>query len=239
MWLVVSWAPAVAKWQTSICSSPSPREWQIFFFFFNNFIFGCFGSSLLHRLFSSCGKRGLLSDGYAWAPYFGASLVTGHGIYSMQASAVVVPGLLSTGSAVVVQGLSCSPACGTDQGPYPCILHQQTHSLPLSHQGSPEDDNSWRNLIDSLNLQLASPAKLCWFFSLPAYYTFSLHHGFSGPWVEDESEWSRRSSHCPMSMTTTGMEDKVQSCWDFPGGPKAKTLCSQCRESRLDPWSGN
>ena len=73
-----------------------------------------------------------------------ASLVAGHGIYSMQASAVVAPGLLSTGSAVAVQGLSCSPACGIlpDQGLYPCILHQQTHSLPLSHQGSPEDDNS-------------------------------------------------------------------------------------------------
>ena len=119
-----------------------------------------------------------------------ASLVAGHGIYSMQASAVVAPGLLSTGSAVAVQGLSCSPACGIlpDQGLYPCILHQQTHSLPLSHQGSPEDDNSWRNFIESLNLQLTSPAKLCWLFSLPAYYTLSLHHGFSGPWVEDESE---------------------------------------------------
>ena len=26
---------------------------------------------------------------------------------------------------------------------------------------------------------------------------------------------------------------------DFPGGPVAKTLCSQCRGLRLDPWSGN
>ena len=37
------------------------------FFFFNNFIylfiiFGCIGSLLLHRFFSSCGERGLLSS---------------------------------------------------------------------------------------------------------------------------------------------------------------------------------
>ena len=28
-------------------------------------------------------------------------------------------------------------------------------------------------------------------------------------------------------------------CWDFPGGPVAKPLCSQCRGHGLDPWSGN
>ena len=26
---------------------------------------------------------------------------------------------------------------------------------------------------------------------------------------------------------------------DFPGGPVAKTLCSQCRGPRFDPWLGN
>ena len=26
---------------------------------------------------------------------------------------------------------------------------------------------------------------------------------------------------------------------DFPGGPVAKILCSQCRGPRFDPWSGN
>ena len=26
--------------------------------------------------------------------------------------------------------------------------------------------------------------------------------------------------------------------WDFPGGPVAETLCSQCREHRSDPCSG-
>ena len=27
--------------------------------------------------------------------------------------------------------------------------------------------------------------------------------------------------------------------WDFPGGPAVKTLCSQCRGPRFNPWSGN
>ena len=26
---------------------------------------------------------------------------------------------------------------------------------------------------------------------------------------------------------------------DFPGGPVAKTPCSQCKGPELDPWSGN
>ena len=28
-------------------------------------------------------------------------------------------------------------------------------------------------------------------------------------------------------------------CQDFPGGPVAKTPCSQCRGDGFDPWSGN
>lgn len=31
----------------------------------------------------------------------------------------------------------------------------------------------------------------------------------------------------------------VFSWRDVPGGPVAKTLCSQCRASRFDHWSGN
>ena len=27
--------------------------------------------------------------------------------------------------------------------------------------------------------------------------------------------------------------------WNFPGGPVARTLCSQCSGPGLDPWSGN
>ena len=32
---------------------------------------------------------------------------------------------------------------------------------------------------------------------------------------------------------------KTISFWDFPGGPVAKTPCSQCKGARFDTWSGN
>ena len=34
-------------------------------------------------------------------------------------------------------------------------------------------------------------------------------------------------------------EEKVGMWGDFPGGPVAKTLSSQCRRPELDPWTGN
>ena len=32
---------------------------------------------------------------------------------------------------------------------------------------------------------------------------------------------------------------KIKDIRDFPSGPVAKTPCSQYREPRFDPWSGN
>ena len=32
---------------------------------------------------------------------------------------------------------------------------------------------------------------------------------------------------------------EIKLRWDFPGDPVAKTLCSQCREPRFNPWSRN
>ena len=54
------------------------------------------------------------------------------------ASVVAVCELSSTGSIVVVRGLSCSTVCGIfpDQGSNLSLLHGQADSLPLSHQGS-------------------------------------------------------------------------------------------------------
>ena len=51
---------------------------------------------------------------------------------------VVAPRLQSTGSVVVVHGLSCSTACGIflDQELNLCLLHWQADSSPLSHQGN-------------------------------------------------------------------------------------------------------
>ena len=54
-------------------------------------------------------------------------------------SVVAVLELWSTGSVVMVLGLSCSAACGIflDQRSNSCPLHWQADSLPPSHQGSP------------------------------------------------------------------------------------------------------
>ena len=35
---------------------------------------------------------------------------------------------------------------------------------------------------------------------------------------------------------TSGLKREVR---DFPGGPVGKTLHSQCRRPKFDPWSGN
>ena len=110
--------------------------------FFKRFIyllsFGCSGSFLLSGLFSSCREWGLLSSSGAWASHCCSvscfrARAPGH-----IGSAVVPPKLQSTGSVVVVDGLSCATACGLfpDQGLNPCLLHWHVGSLPLSHQGS-------------------------------------------------------------------------------------------------------
>ena len=77
-----------------------------------------------------------------WCPGFSCcgSQAPGHAGSSSVACGLMVVALRlwSTGS-TVVHRLSCSVACGTvpDQGSNPRLLHWQTDSLPLTHQGSP------------------------------------------------------------------------------------------------------
>ena len=82
------------------------------------------------RGYSSCG---------AWASHCSGFSCCAARTLGSRASAAVAPRLQSTGSAVAVQGLSCSVACGIlpVQGSITCLLHWQADSLPLSHQGSP------------------------------------------------------------------------------------------------------
>ena len=46
-----------------------------------------------------------------------------------------------------------------------------------------------------------------------------------------------------MNLENIMLNEKSQlkrtTYWDFPGGPVSKTLCSQCRGPKFDPWSGN
>ena len=111
-----------------------------FLFCFLKLIFGCAGSSLLHRLLCSCGERGLLFIALHELLTEVAPFGVEHRLQGPWASAVAAPGLESTGSAVETHGLSCSSACGIfmDQGSNLCLLHWQADSSPLKYQGSPE-----------------------------------------------------------------------------------------------------
>ena len=65
----------------------------------STFFFGCAGSSLLCRLFSSCSEQGLLSSCGAWASHCGeASTVAEHRLQGVWASAVLVHGLSNCSS---------------------------------------------------------------------------------------------------------------------------------------------
>ena len=92
-------------------------SWEGFFFLvIYSFIFSCAGSSLLCRLFSSYGERGLLSSRSAQASHCMVSLFAEHKLKGVGTSVVVVHGLGSCGSQltssiVVTHGLSCSLSC--------------------------------------------------------------------------------------------------------------------------------
>ena len=109
--------------RSELCPSNSIH---IFFKINCLFIFGCAGSSFLHRLSlvvvsgSYCGELQCLGFSLPW-PLFSA------------------PRLYSTGSAVVACGFSSPMACGIlpDQGLNTYALHWQTNFKPPNHQRSP------------------------------------------------------------------------------------------------------
>ena len=111
----------------------------MFNFFKSNFYFLLAGSSLLHGLFSSCGDQRVTSSCRHEALIAVASLAVEHRLYGAQVSVGVAPGLWSTGSLVVVHGLSGSVVCGIflDHGLNPRLLHCQVESSPLNHRESP------------------------------------------------------------------------------------------------------
>ena len=145
-----------------------PVKWALlkkYFKLINSFIYGCAGSLLLHRPLSSCDEWGLPSSCGARASYCD--------VFSCcQARALGCVGFSScgswesesTGSTVVVHGLSCSMACRIfpDQGWNLCLLHWQAGSSPLSHQGSLK----WA-LFAYLFLSLKLQTLRCPIFSVP------------------------------------------------------------------------
>ena len=115
---------------------------KLFFFFLILFkflfVFGCVGSSLLLGLFSSYCEWGLLFFAVCSFSLRWLLLLWTRALGSV-GSVAAAPGLQSTGSVVMGNGLSCSLVCGIflDQESNLCFLYWQADSLPLSHQGSP------------------------------------------------------------------------------------------------------
>ena len=99
----------------------------LFFFFFNFFIFGCVGSSLLRVGFLRFRWLGATLRCSAWASHCGGFSCCGAWALRTWASVVAACRLYSAGSVVMAHGLSWSAACGIflDQGSNPCPLHWQ------------------------------------------------------------------------------------------------------------------
>ena len=83
------------------------------------------------QAFSSCGERGATLHFGAWASRCSGFSCCGALALGIRASVVVARGLHSTGSLVVVHGVSCSAARGIfpNQGSNPCPLHWQADSF--------------------------------------------------------------------------------------------------------------
>ena len=110
------------------------------------FIFGCTGFLLLHSDFPQLWWAGTTLHCCTQAPHCSRFSCCGAQALGSQASVVATHGFTScrsgfqsTGSVFVLQGFSCSIACGIfpDQGLNPCPLHWQVDAYPLHHQGSP------------------------------------------------------------------------------------------------------
>ena len=85
-------------------------------------------------------KKIIHSSIYLFVPVLGLCLVAVCGFLIVVVSLVAECELCGERASIVVShGISCSSVCGIfpDQGSNLCLLHWQTDSLLLSHQGSP------------------------------------------------------------------------------------------------------
>ena len=135
-----------------ICNQEPPTgifKKNNFIYFFGFIYFGCAGSSLLCGFSPSCSEQGLLSGCAVRASHGCDFSCCGAQALGKRPSVVVACGLQSTGSVVVANGLSCPESCGVflDQGLNLCLLYWRADSLPLSHQGSPD-----QQILEDLNL---------------------------------------------------------------------------------------
>ena len=95
------------------------------------------------------------------------------------------------GSGVAACRLSCSATCGIilDQGSNPCLLHSQVDSLPLSHQGSPQN-NVWqlvRQMKERKKEKKKEPAMSWWWTGRPGVLWFMGSQGVGHDWATELS----------------------------------------------------
>ena len=147
------------------------------------FTFGCAGSSLLivEWAFSSCSEWGLFSSCGVQLPVAVAFFCCEMQALGLVGSVVATPRLRHSGSVVVAHRLSCPVSRGIflDQGLNLRLLHWQTASLPLSHQGSPyclfDNSHSERcEVISYCGFDLHFPDVNHLFIFLLAIYIFYL-----------------------------------------------------------------
>ena len=132
-------------------SNPSPLHWQAYCyplshqgsprsFLRNLLILAALGLPRYTQAFSSCIKQRLLFLAEHGLLIAVASSVAELGLRRAWASEAASLQALECRSVVVVQGHSCSKACGIflDQASNPCPLHWQVDSYPLYHQRSPK-----------------------------------------------------------------------------------------------------
>ena len=82
------------------------------FFFFNDFIYGCAGSSCCLGFSLAAASRGCSPVGAAWASHHGGSSCCGAWALVPTDLSSAAPGLESPSPVAVMHGLSCSATCG-------------------------------------------------------------------------------------------------------------------------------
>ena len=111
------------------------------------------------------------------------------------------------------------------QGLNPHLLHWQAESLPLSHLGSPVIPNSIIPIYDVIiSCSGKHPFEVQ---DRPMNFNVNIVHMFR--------------FDCSVKGEIYNYVKRLLKHFfqDFPDGPMVKTLHSQCRGHRFDPWSGS
>ena len=124
------------------------------------------------------------------------------------------------------------------------LLGWPTERNSLDHHRGPQSQKAVtsQNHLSPRNQRVAVTSQSLWspnhwrVMSASVYFSINLkkHTAYRNS--------NRNHEVCKISFLKnfyTEKSHKELTCWDFPGGPGAKTPCSQCRAPGFDFWSGN